>query len=128
MKSLRILLFFISIAFISNIDAQTVYTTKTGEKYHKGSCKYLKYSKKEITLKKAKSLGYTSCSVCKPTAKNTKASNIVKVSSTYLPQNHHYQTHKIKKPLQPDAQEKPNLEHVANVKLKVLTESVISID
>lgn len=82
MKSLRILLFFISIAFVSNINAQTVYTTKTGEKYHKGSCKYLKYSKKEITLKKAKLLGYTSCSVCKPTAKNTKVSNIVKASTT----------------------------------------------
>ena len=73
MKILRIVVFIFSIASVFNISAQTVYTTKTGEKYHKSSCKSLKYSKKEITLKKAKLLGYSACSVCKPTNKNTQA-------------------------------------------------------
>jgi hypothetical protein len=76
MKFIRIALFIISIAFASNLGAQTVYTTKTGEKYHKTSCRFLKYSKKETTIKKAKALGYVACKVCKPTIKNTSASAI----------------------------------------------------
>lgn len=72
-KTIRLLLFVISIAFVSNITAQTVYTTKTGEKYHKSSCRYLKHSKKETTIKKARALGYLACKVCKPTINNTSA-------------------------------------------------------
>ena len=53
MKSLRIVLLLISIAFVSNTYGQNVYVTKTGEKYHTEPCRYLKYSKKEITLQKA---------------------------------------------------------------------------
>lgn len=75
LKQVRLLLFILSIAFSSNAIAQTVYTTKTGEKYHKSSCRYLKYSKKEITIKKAKALSYSACKVCKPTAENTKSSS-----------------------------------------------------
>jgi hypothetical protein len=72
MRQVRLLLFVLSIAFSSNVLSQTVYTTKTGEKYHKSNCKYLKYSKKEISIKRAKELGYTACKVCKPTSVNTK--------------------------------------------------------
>ncbi len=75
MKQLRLLLFILSITFTSNVLAQTVYTTKTGEKYHKGICRYLKYSKKELTFDKAIRLGYSACSVCKPTKENTKTSS-----------------------------------------------------
>jgi len=67
MNHLRVVLFIISVAFLSNVTAQSVYTTKTGEKYHKSSCRYLKYSKKEMTLKKALNYGYVACKVCKPT-------------------------------------------------------------
>jgi len=45
---------------------QTVYITKTGKKYHTASCRYLSKSKITISLKDAKSNGYTPCSVCKP--------------------------------------------------------------
>lgn len=76
MKLLKIVFLFISIAFVSNIYAQTVYTTKTGGKYHKDSCRYLKYSKKETTIDKAKALGFEACSVCKPTKANTPKSNL----------------------------------------------------
>lgn len=76
MKNLRILILFISFVYGGSILAQTVYTTKTGEKYHKSNCRYLKYSKKAIKLVKAKALGYQACKVCKPTPENTKeASN-----------------------------------------------------
>lgn len=71
MKALRILLLLILFTLSYSIPAQTLYTTKTGEKYHKGSCHYLKYSKKAIKLDKAKELGYQACKVCKPTVSNT---------------------------------------------------------
>ena len=48
------------------VKEQVVYITKTGKKYHKGSCRYLKNSKIEIKKAKAKELGYSACAVCKP--------------------------------------------------------------
>lgn len=72
MKTLKIFVLFVAVVLSYNISAQTVYTTTTGEKYHKSSCRYLKYSKKSIKLDKAKALGYTACKVCKPTASTTK--------------------------------------------------------
>lgn len=45
---------------------QTVYITKTGKKYHKGSCRYLSNSKIEIKKSKAVEAGYDACKVCKP--------------------------------------------------------------
>src|SRR3989337_1939147 len=47
-------------------DTTIVYITKTGTKYHRGSCQYLRQSKFEIELSKAKERGYTPCSVCRP--------------------------------------------------------------
>lgn len=44
----------------------TVYITKTGKKYHRGNCRYLKKSKIKISLKDACKRGYTPCKVCKP--------------------------------------------------------------
>lgn len=44
---------------------KTVYITRTGTKYHRGSCRYLRYSKIPISLEKAKQ-GYSPCSVCRP--------------------------------------------------------------
>lgn len=44
----------------------TVYITRTGEKYHRGSCRYLRQSKIPISLTGAKRQGYTACSVCQP--------------------------------------------------------------
>ena len=44
----------------------TVYTTKTGAKYHRTGCRYLSKSKIPISLKDAKARGYTPCSVCNP--------------------------------------------------------------
>jgi hypothetical protein len=43
-----------------------VYITETGEKYHKGSCRFLSKSKIEISLESAIKQGYEPCSVCKP--------------------------------------------------------------
>jgi hypothetical protein len=46
--------------------AQTVYVTRTGKKYHRDGCQYLKSSRIPMSLKDAKSKGYSPCSVCKP--------------------------------------------------------------
>lgn len=43
----------------------TVYITRTGKKYHRDSCSYLRYSKIPISLTDAKR-GYSPCSVCNP--------------------------------------------------------------
>jgi micrococcal nuclease len=43
----------------------TVYVTRTGAKYHRGSCRYLSKSKIPISLKEAKAR-YSPCSVCNP--------------------------------------------------------------
>ncbi|MFT3886521.1 MAG: hypothetical protein QM724_14190 [Flavobacteriales bacterium] len=44
----------------------TVYVTKTGGKYHKGTCGYLSHSKIAMVLSEAKAAGYELCSRCKP--------------------------------------------------------------
>lgn len=44
----------------------TVYVTNTGDKYHKGSCSYLRSSKNAISKDAAVSQGYTACSRCNP--------------------------------------------------------------
>ena len=75
MNSLKLFIFVISMVFVNHIKAQTVYITKSGEKYHTASCRYLKYSKKEIKLEDAISRGYEACKVCKPTSKKGKTTN-----------------------------------------------------
>lgn len=43
-----------------------VYITKTGSKYHRSNCRYLRYSKRKVTLKYAKSHHYGACKICRP--------------------------------------------------------------
>ena len=49
---------------MQNKNSTIVYVTKTGEKYHKSRCSYLRNSKIQINLSDAKSQGYTPCSRC----------------------------------------------------------------
>lgn len=49
-----------------------VYVTNTGKKYHSEGCRYLRYSKIPINIKKARDLGYTACKVCKGVPTKTK--------------------------------------------------------
>lgn len=44
--------------------SQMVYTTNTGEKYHRNGCQYLRQSKIAISLDDAINQGYTACSRC----------------------------------------------------------------
>lgn len=44
----------------------TVYITNTGDKYHRGNCRYLRKSKIAIGIDNAISQGYDPCKVCRP--------------------------------------------------------------
>lgn len=50
----------------STSTSYTVYITKTGEKYHRDGCRYLKKSQIAIDKNAAVAQGYTPCSVCNP--------------------------------------------------------------
>ena len=82
-KILIITLFAVFTFCIAN--AQTVYITKTGAKYHKETCSYLKYSKIAISLKDAQDQGYTACKVCKPASGVTKTEELKTESSQEKP-------------------------------------------
>lgn len=43
-----------------------VYVTKTGQKYHRGGCRYLSRSKISMERSRAISRGFEPCSVCRP--------------------------------------------------------------
>ena len=49
-----------------NKDDPIVYITKSGKKYHRGDCGYLRKSKIPIKLSEAKKKGYGACKGCKP--------------------------------------------------------------
>jgi micrococcal nuclease len=51
---------------VDNSDQITVYITRTGAKYHRASCGYLRKSSIPISLKDACASGYTPCSRCNP--------------------------------------------------------------
>lgn len=48
------------------VNSSTVYITRTGKKYHRGSCSSLRSSKIQTTIKSARSQGYTACKRCNP--------------------------------------------------------------
>ncbi|MDY4429678.1 hypothetical protein [Evtepia sp.] len=48
----------------SETQSQTVYITRTGSKYHRNGCQYLRQSQIAISLSDAKARGYTACSRC----------------------------------------------------------------
>lgn len=50
----------------SSSSSYTVYITRTGECYHRGSCRYLYASKIPISKSRAISIGYRACKVCRP--------------------------------------------------------------
>jgi hypothetical protein len=70
MKAIKIasLFFFFFIATICKLEAQTVYITDTGKKYHAKNCSLAKTGKKGISIQEAIDKGYTPCKVCKADA------------------------------------------------------------
>lgn len=50
----------------ADTNAQTVYITKTGKRYHRAGCRYLTSTQRAVSLKEAKAMGLTPCKVCQP--------------------------------------------------------------
>ena len=48
-----------------------VYVTRTGEKYHRDGCQYLRQSRTPKSLSAAVAAGYTACKRCKPPEPNS---------------------------------------------------------
>lgn len=69
-SALLILLLVVRVAF-----AQTVYTTRTGKKYHVDGCQYLRQSKIRTDVASAISNGYTACLVCRPSSKSNSSTS-----------------------------------------------------
>ena len=51
---------------VAPVEEDTVYITKTGEKYHRAGCSYLSKSKIPISRADAIAQGYEPCKRCKP--------------------------------------------------------------
>jgi hypothetical protein len=65
----KFLLLFFSLYILigsSSVQAQTVYVTKTGKKYHTENCKYVQNGSSNISLESAIAKGYEPCKVCHP--------------------------------------------------------------
>ena len=63
-------------------ESQTVYVTKTGKKYHRGGCQYLRKSQIPKTLDDAVAAGYTACSRCRPPSSSSAKSSTAKRSGS----------------------------------------------
>lgn len=50
----------------ASLQAQVVYKTPSGEKYHLASCRMVKNTSERISLEQAKILGLEPCKICKP--------------------------------------------------------------
>lgn len=70
-NSCQILVMLLALLLSHTAISQTVYITRTGEKYHDDGCRYLSKSQIKTTLNEAKENGYTACSVCKPAIKSS---------------------------------------------------------
>ncbi len=57
---------FVEAVVIDEPQSQTVYVTRTGEKYHRDGCQYLRKSQIPTSLDDAIASGYTPCSKCHP--------------------------------------------------------------
>ena len=64
-NSVQTLIIRMGVSADKTFDNTMVYVTRTGAKYHRDGCRYLKSSKIPISLTDAKKQ-YSSCSVCKP--------------------------------------------------------------
>ena len=57
---------FLILLFSTFINAQSVYKTPSGKKYHLGTCRMVNNVSEKITLERAAELGLGSCKICNP--------------------------------------------------------------
>ncbi len=61
-----ILQLLIVLSFYSSLNAQTVYKTPSGAKYHLASCHTVKNVSEALTIEQALKAGLAACKICKP--------------------------------------------------------------
>lgn len=71
----KLLVFYFLLVAVA-IQAQTVYVTKSGKKYHEENCRYLSNTSYSLNLVEATEKGYTACSICKPTLTQTETNSV----------------------------------------------------
>ena len=62
----------------TSLQAQTVFKTPSGSKYHLASCRMVKNVSEEITISQATELGLQPCKICQPDNINVQAAIIHK--------------------------------------------------
>lgn len=62
----KYILFLSVLLFSLSSQAQTVFKTPSGAKYHLATCRMVKNVSKEITTNRARELGLQPCSICSP--------------------------------------------------------------
>lgn len=75
---------------------QTYYISRTGSKYHKSNCSYLKYSSSSLELEKILNKGYTPCSRCRPSSSvNSSIKTYYSSPNTHNQQSVNYYNHRM---------------------------------
>lgn len=64
----RLFLSFLLVLIIIKSEAQAVYKTPSGAKYHLEACRMVKNVSEKITLEEAAKIGLEPCKICKPQA------------------------------------------------------------
>ena len=84
-RQIAFLSVFIMYIMIGNAFAQTVYATKSGEKYHNENCRYVNKGSYSIELSEAIEKGLSACSVCNPPsdAESTTSQSLKKSTEDY---------------------------------------------
>ena len=67
-RSLSFILVLFAALWFSKLNAQTVYVTDAGKKYHAKNCSTVKTGKKGIEFSDAVKQGYEPCKICKSDA------------------------------------------------------------
>src|SRR5688572_25736075 len=70
--SICLLVFFLG---ISRSDAQAVYKTPSGKKYHLATCRMVENVSRKITVQEALALGLDPCKICNPQAGSASSEN-----------------------------------------------------
>ena len=60
------IIFLLAILYTISANAQTVYKTPSGAKYHLATCRMVKNVSEELTIAKALELGLEPCKICNP--------------------------------------------------------------
>lgn len=71
MKKFSLIFLLLIVFSIEEVNAQTVYKTPSGKKYHLVSCRMVENVSGKLSFDEAMALGLEACKICKPDHKNS---------------------------------------------------------